>query len=85
MNDCFKTFNVNSYENQMKKALRASRGFPCFQFTVNGGEEEAEFLAAFAGLTEEADKADENKLSASLAKLLKMAMEMRKETNGSAA
>ena len=84
MKDCFDTFNVNSYQNQMRKALRASRGFPCYQFTVNGGEEEAEFLAAFGGLTEEADKADEEKLSQALAKLLKMAMELRK-ANGSAA
>ena len=80
MNDCFDTFNVSSYQNQMRKALRASRGFPCYQFTVNGGESEAEFLAAFGGLTEDADKTDEDKLSQALAKLLKMAMELRSET-----
>jgi hypothetical protein len=56
MKDCFETFNVNSHQKQMQKAMRAMRGFPCFQFTVNGGEEEAEFLAAFGGLKEE-DKA----------------------------
>lgn len=80
MKDCYDTFNVNSYQNQMKKALRSSRGFPCFCFQVAGGDAEAAFLASFAGLTSEADKTDEVLLSQALAKLLKMAMELRNET-----
>jgi hypothetical protein len=79
VNDCYETFNPNSYQRQMQKALRASRGFPCFQFQVNGGDEEAKFLADFAGLTAEEDRNDEDKLSAALEKLLKMAMKLRSE------
>lgn len=82
MSDCYETFNVNSHQNQMKKALRASRGFPCFQFTVNGGESEGEFLADFAGLTAEEDRNDETKLSAALERLLKMAMDLRNQKAG---
>jgi hypothetical protein len=73
----YEVFAPRSYEYEMKKAMRQMRGFPCFQFTVNGGESEAEFLADFAGLTTQDDRRDEDKLSAALAKLLKVAMELR--------
>jgi hypothetical protein len=81
VSDCYETFNVNSHQNQMKKALRAMRGYPYFQFQVTGGEAEAEFLADFSSLTGD-DRNDETKLSAALEKLLKMAMEMRNEKAG---
>ena len=68
----YDTFNPNSYNNQMRKALRASRGFPCYELRFEAGDEEAEFLSDFAGLTREEDRTDEVQLSGALAKLLKM-------------
>ena len=75
----YETFNPNNHKNQMRKALRAMRGFPCYELRFEVGEQEAEFLSDFMGLTSPEDRADEALLSSALAKLLRMAMELRKE------
>jgi hypothetical protein len=43
-------FNPRSYQNEMQRVLRAGRGFPDYQLKVNGGADEAAFLARYAGL-----------------------------------
>jgi len=75
----YEVFNPNSHRNQMRKALRAMRGHPCYELRFEAGEDEAKFLADFMCLTRDEDRTDEVQLSSALAKLLKMAMELRKE------
>ena len=74
----FETFNQNRYEREMRRSLRAMRGWSDFELTIQIGREEAAFLADWGKLDKEEDRLNEDLLAASLKGLLQMAMELRK-------
>ena len=72
----YKTFPLNSYELEMKRSLRAMRGWSDFELTVNVGQPERDFLVSFAKLPEESLN-DERKLASALKDLLRFVMELK--------
>ena len=72
----YETFSENKHNREMKRAMRAMRGFSDLELVVNIGIPERDFLAAYAKLGDE-DINNEAKLSAALLDLLHFVMELK--------
>ena len=68
-------FNQQSLHNELKRSLRATQGFPEWQFVCVGSQDEQRFLADVGGLKGD-DRRNEHKLSAVLSRLLRANMEI---------
>ena len=54
----YPTFNRNAYEHEMRKALRVMHGHSAFELVLQVGQDEASWIADYAGLKPE-DRFDE--------------------------
>lgn len=73
----YKTFPLSSYEREMKRSMRAMRGFKDLELVIGIGKEERDFLYAYGKLPKNASTMRRN-FSEVLLDILHMCMSLQK-------